>query len=155
MRVLIIKRLGLMVVMLIGLAIITFTIANIAPGDPARLAAGPDASAEMVEQIRISRGFDKPIPVRFFIYMGQLARGDLGTSVYTGRPVVKDIAQFLPATFELVFFFHNNCNPFRGPSRSTGSRLAKTVFEITVSVCWRFPAQLCQCFGSVLCCNGI
>ncbi|MDO6587858.1 ABC transporter permease [Salipiger sp. 1_MG-2023] len=101
---LILKRLGMMVVMLLGLAIITFTIANIAPGDPARLAAGPDATPEMVEQIRETRGFDKPLPVRFALYVGQLVRGDLGTSVYTGRSVSDDIAQFLPATMELVFF---------------------------------------------------
>ncbi|MBY6048722.1 ABC transporter permease [Vannielia litorea] len=101
---LILKRLGLMIVMLLGLAVITFTIANVAPGDPARLAAGPDASQEMVEQVRAERGFDKPVPVRFFIYLGQLARGDLGTSVYTGREVARDISQFLPATLELVLF---------------------------------------------------
>ena len=101
---LILKRLGLMVVMLLGLAIVTFTIANIAPGDPARLAAGPDATQEMVEQIRETRGFDKPLPVRFVVYVGQLARGDLGTSVYTGREVSRDVAQFLPATVELVLF---------------------------------------------------
>ncbi|QUS35294.1 ABC transporter permease [Falsirhodobacter algicola] len=101
---LILKRLGLMVVMLLGLAVVTFTIANIAPGDPARLAAGPDATQEMVDQIREARGFDEPLPLRFAMYIGQLARGDLGTSVYTGRAVARDIAQFLPATVELVFF---------------------------------------------------
>jgi len=93
-----------MIVMLLGLAVITFTVANIAPGDPARLAAGPDASNEMVEQVRAARGFDKPLPVRFFVYLGQLAHGEMGTSVYTGRPVASDIAQFLPATVELVLF---------------------------------------------------
>lgn len=101
---LILKRLGLMVIMLLGLAVITFTVTNIAPGDPARLAAGPDASQEMVEQIRVERGFDRALPVRFGLYLGQLARGDLGTSVYTGRPVAQDVAVFLPATVELVLF---------------------------------------------------
>lgn len=93
-----------MVVMLLGLAVITFTVANIAPGDPARLAAGPDASPDMVEKIRVERGFDRALPVRFGLYLGQLAQGDLGTSVYTGRPVAQDIAVFLPATIELVLF---------------------------------------------------
>ncbi|MBN9889903.1 ABC transporter permease [Salipiger abyssi] len=104
MRKMIAKRLGLMVVMLLGLAVITFTVANVAPGDPARLAAGPDASADMVEEIRVERGFDRPLPIRFGIYLGQLVQGDLGTSVYTGRPVLQDVAQFLPATVELVLF---------------------------------------------------
>lgn len=93
-----------MVVMLLGLAVITFTVANIAPGDPARLAAGPDASPDMVEKIRVERGFDRALPVRFGLYLGQLAQGDLGSSVYTGRPVAQDIAVFLPATVELVLF---------------------------------------------------
>jgi len=104
MKRLILKRLGLMLLMLLGLAVITFTVTNIAPGDPARLAAGPDASQEMVEQVRVARGFDRSLPVRFSLYLGQLARGDLGTSVYTGRPVAKDVAVFLPATVELVLF---------------------------------------------------
>jgi peptide/nickel transport system permease protein len=104
MQRLILKRLGLMVVMLLGLAVITFTVANIAPGDPARLAAGPDASPDMVEKIRVERGFDRALPVRFGLYLGQLAQGDLGTSVYTGRPVAQDIAVFLPTTIELVLF---------------------------------------------------
>lgn len=104
MRKLILKRLGLMLVMLLGLAVITFTVANIAPGDPARLAAGPDASQEMVEKIRVERGFDRALPVRFGLYLGQLVQGDLGTSVYTGRPVAQDVAAFLPATLELVLF---------------------------------------------------
>ncbi|WP_299843850.1 ABC transporter permease [uncultured Jannaschia sp.] len=101
---LILKRLALMAVMLLGLAAITFSIANIAPGDPARLAAGPDASADMVEQIREDRGLDRPLPIRFAIYLGDLMQGDLGTSIYTGRPVLQDLAVFLPATVELVMF---------------------------------------------------
>lgn len=104
MKKMIARRLGLMAIMLLGLAVITFTIANIAPGDPARLAAGPDASQAMVEEIRQDRGFDRPLPIRFVIYVGNLLQGDLGTSVYTGRPVAEDIAKFLPATLELVLF---------------------------------------------------
>lgn len=104
MRQLIVKRLGLMVLMLLGLAVITFSVANIAPGDPARLAAGPDATEAMVEQVRIDRGFDQPLPIRFVTYIGNLLQGDLGSSVYTGRSVVDDIASFLPATVELVLF---------------------------------------------------
>ena len=101
---LILKRFALMAVMLLGLAAITFSVANIAPGDPARLAAGPDATAAMVEEIRVDRGLDRPIPVRFAIYLGNLVQGDLGTSIYTGRPVIEDLAVFLPATLELVLF---------------------------------------------------
>lgn len=101
---LIIRRLFLMVFMLIGLMAIVFAIANVAPGDPARLAAGPDATNEMVEQLRIERGLDKPVVVRFFYYLGNLASGDLGTSLHTKRPVLDDVSRYFPATLELVLF---------------------------------------------------
>lgn len=99
---LILRRLVLMVFMLIGLMAIVFTIANIAPGDPARLAAGPDATNEMVETIRAERGLDQPIPIRFGTYLYNLAQGDLGNSLLTRRPVLEDILRFFPATLELV-----------------------------------------------------
>lgn len=101
---LILRRLLLMVVMLIGLMAIVFAISNIAPGDPARLAAGPDATNEMVEALRVERGLDRPIYIRFGIYLSNLASGDLGTSLLTRRPVLADIARYFPATFELVLF---------------------------------------------------
>ena len=99
---LIIRRLFFMLFMLVGLMAIVFAIANVAPGDPARLAAGPDATNEMVEQVRAERGLDRPVPVRFGIYLMNLAQGDLGTSLHTKRPVVGDLARYLPATLELV-----------------------------------------------------
>ena len=102
MRRLIINRLGMMILMLLGLMIITFVVSNIAPGDPARLAAGPDATQEMVDVIRAERGLDKPLVVRFFIYLGHVITGDLGTSIHTGRPVLQDLSVFFPATLELV-----------------------------------------------------
>ena len=101
---LIARRLVMMVLMLIGLLAIMFVIANVAPGDPARLAAGPDATAEMVETIRVERGLDKPVPQRFVIYLGHVLTGDLGTSIHTGRKVLSDLAEFFPATLELVVF---------------------------------------------------
>nr|WP_321443413.1 ABC transporter permease [uncultured Cohaesibacter sp.] len=102
MRRLIINRLGMMILMLLGLMIITFVVSNIAPGDPARLAAGPDATQEMVDVIRAERGLDRPLVVRFFIYLGHVITGDFGTSIHTGRPVLQDLSVFFPATLELV-----------------------------------------------------
>lgn len=101
---LIARRLVLMIFMLIGLMAIVFVVANIAPGDPARLAAGPDATNEMVEQIRQERGLDKPIATRFVVYLGNLARGNLGVSLHTNRDVASDLARYFPATLELVLF---------------------------------------------------
>ncbi len=101
---LIFRRLVFMIFMLIGLMAIVFAISNIAPGDPARLAAGPDATNEMVERLRVERGLDKPIIIRFGVYLSNLAVGDLGTSLHTRRAVVDDLARYFPATLELVLF---------------------------------------------------
>ncbi len=87
---------------MLGLAILTFLITNVAPGDPARLVAGPEATADMVETVRREYGLDKPLPVQLAIYLGDLARGDLGTSIVTTRPVLAEIGRTFPATLELV-----------------------------------------------------
>lgn len=102
MRRLILNRLGMMILMLLGLMVITFVVSNVAPGDPARLAAGPDATQEMVEVIRVERGLDKPLVIRFFVYLGHVLTGDFGKSIHTGRPVLQDLSIFFPATLELV-----------------------------------------------------
>lgn len=100
---LLLRRLGISFVVLIGVSMLIFAIARIIPGDPARIALGPNATAEQVERIRAEMHLDEPIPVQYGFFLRDLARGDLGTSLYTNRPVTTDIAQFLPATLELVF----------------------------------------------------
>ena len=98
------KRIVWMAAMLVGLLAITFVISHIAPGDPAALAAGPDATLEMIEQIRREHGLDKPIPMQFLVYLGNILSGDWGTSINTTHAVWDDLALFFPATFELVVF---------------------------------------------------
>jgi peptide/nickel transport system permease protein len=96
------RRLVLLGLMLFGLICITFTISHIAPGDPARLAAGPDASASMVETIRVEYGLDRPLPIQFGHYLHGVVRGDLGRSLRTRESVASDLARYFPNTFELV-----------------------------------------------------
>lgn len=98
----IVRRLGLMLLMLSGLVVITFLVSNVAPSDPAALAAGPDATPDMIATIRHEYGLDRPLPVQFLRYVAGLARGDLGHSIVTGHAVATDLATFLPATLELV-----------------------------------------------------
>lgn len=88
---------------MIGIAALTFLITNVAPGDPARLVAGPNATEDMVATIRTEYGLDKSLPEQFVVYMGDLARGDLGTSIVTTRPVLEEVMRYAPATLELVF----------------------------------------------------
>lgn len=88
--------------MLFGLVCLTFVISNIAPSDPAALAAGPDAGRSQIEQVRRDYGLDKPLHEQFMRYVTDLVRGDFGRSVATGRPVATDLARYFPATLELV-----------------------------------------------------
>jgi len=99
---LLLRKIVTVVGTLFGIAVLTFVIANIAPGDPARLVAGPNATEDMVQTIRVEYGFDKSLPEQFITYMGDLARGELGRSIITTKPVAEELARYVPATLELV-----------------------------------------------------
>jgi peptide/nickel transport system permease protein len=88
--------------MLFGLLCITFAIARVVPGDPARLAAGPDATESMVRTVRAKYGLDQPLPVQFARYLQGLAVGDLGQSIRSQNPVRDDLLRYFPNTLELV-----------------------------------------------------
>ncbi|MBP0650964.1 glutathione ABC transporter permease GsiC, partial [Mycobacterium tuberculosis] len=77
----ILQRSAFMALMLVGLLAITFTISHVAPGDPARLAAGPNATEAMVATIRAEYGLDQPLPLQFARYIAGVATGDLGRSI--------------------------------------------------------------------------
>lgn len=96
------RRAALMVAMLLMLLALTFVISHIAPGDPAALAAGPDASREMIEQLRERMGLDRPLYEQFFRYVAGILHGDLGRSIHTGKAVAEDLARYFPASLELV-----------------------------------------------------
>lgn len=97
------KRLGTSLIVLIGVSLLIFAIARVIPGDPARIALGPNATAEAVAALRERLHLDDPFVLQYGYFLADLARGDLGISLYTNRPVTRDIADFLPATLELVF----------------------------------------------------
>ncbi len=99
---LLLRRLGTSLILLIGVSMLIFTIARIIPGDPARIALGPNATVESVANLRAEMHLDEVLPVQYFYFVRDVLQGDLGTSLYTNRPVTQDIAQFLPATLELV-----------------------------------------------------
>jgi peptide/nickel transport system permease protein len=86
----------------IGVSILIFGIARLIPGDPARIALGPTASAEQVVELRLRLGLDQPLPVQYLRYLGGVLHGDLGESLYTNHAVALDLAETFPATFELV-----------------------------------------------------
>lgn len=98
-----IHRLLASLVVLAGVSMLMFVIARVIPGDPARIALGPNATEAQVEALRRERHLDQPIPVQYWEYVREVARGNLGNSLYSNRPVRQDIAQYLPATLELIF----------------------------------------------------
>ena len=98
----VLRRLVLLGVMLGGLVLVTFAISNIAPADPAALAAGPDATRDMIETVRHEYGLDQPLTWQFVRYVTDLLHGNLGRAIQTGDQVSTDLARFFPATMELV-----------------------------------------------------
>jgi peptide/nickel transport system permease protein len=96
------KRLLLLGAMLLGLLTIMFVITQVAPGDPARLMAGPNATQDMVETIRREYGLDQPLPQQFVSYLSGVLRGDLGRSIVSTKPVLQELGRYFPATLELV-----------------------------------------------------
>src|SRR5437588_1583105 len=96
------KRMLIAVPSLVGVVIVTFLLTRALPGDPAAYFAGPAATKEAVEQIRVKLGLDKPLIVQFGRYVEDLMRGDLGNSLTTGQPVTTEIRNRLPASAELT-----------------------------------------------------
>lgn len=101
---LIVRRLFFLIFVLFGLSLVTFSLSHLIAGDPARMLAGPRASAAQVERIREERGYNDPIPVQYTAYVEGLLRGDFGESISTRQPIADDLKRYLPATVELALF---------------------------------------------------
>jgi peptide/nickel transport system permease protein len=96
------RRLALVAPTVLGVTLIVFVLARVIPGDPARLAAGEMATPAMVETFRREFQLDRPLHVQYGLYLWRMAQGDLGRSMFSGRPVLDDLRAFLPATLELT-----------------------------------------------------
>ena len=86
---------------LIGILFVTFAIGRLIPGDPCRAILGEKATDAICEDFIARHGLDKPIPVQFGVYVGEILRGDLGVSIRYGKPVTDLIMERLPTTVEL------------------------------------------------------
>ncbi len=96
------RRILLSLIALIGITLLVFILSHVVPGDPARLAAGPQAREAQVESVRKEYGLDKPLPQQYLIYMSDLFQGNLGKSLQSRRPVSEDLVDYFPATLELT-----------------------------------------------------
>ena len=99
---LIIKRVTMAIPSLIGVVIATFLLTRMLPGDPAAYFAGPAATPQAIQEVRVKLGLDKPLIQQFSRYVFDLAHGNLGTSLTTGQPVITELRTRLPASAELT-----------------------------------------------------
>lgn len=97
------RRIGTSLFVLLGVSVITFFLARVVPANPAALYIGPKARQEDIDRVTKQLGLDKPLPVQYLVYMQELARGDLGSSISTKKPITQELSGRIPATLELLF----------------------------------------------------
>lgn len=101
------RRLALMIVVVLGVTIMTFSIMHLAPGDPAEMIAlaryGEDnLTQEDIEKIRIAEGLDAPIHIQYMRWLKHVIKGDFGASLITGDLVQEEILIRFPTTLKLA-----------------------------------------------------
>src|SRR3954453_9567622 len=94
----VLRRLLATIPVMIVVAVFVFVILRLAPGDPAAIIAGEDATAESIAAVRAKLGLDRPVIEQFAVWLYGLAQGDLGVSIFSNLPVARLIAQRLEAT---------------------------------------------------------
>ncbi|MDR1019860.1 MAG: ABC transporter permease [Synergistaceae bacterium] len=101
----IVKRVLYLIPVLVGVALIVFTLLYITPGDPARMMLGERASEDALRQFRAEQGLDKPFFIQFgnFLFKA-VTKGDVGRSYITKRPVTEEIIEAFPQTLKLAGF---------------------------------------------------
>jgi peptide/nickel transport system permease protein len=97
----ILKRLLNLIPVLLGITLLVFILLHLIPGDPAQILAGTRATPEIVEGIREQLGLNKPLPVQYLLFLGNLLRFNLGNSIMSGASIIQEITIRWPATFEL------------------------------------------------------
>jgi peptide/nickel transport system permease protein len=98
------RRLLALIPVALVVATVSFILIHLAPGDPASIIAGPDASADDVQKIQRQLGLDEPLPAQLFHWYGRLLRGDLGRSIFLRKPVTEAIVDRIEPTLLLTVF---------------------------------------------------
>ena len=99
----ILKRLAMLVPVLLGVTLVSFSLLQIVPGDPAVLLAGEDANPDFIEAVRKEYGFDQPLYVQYFRFLSHAVQGDFGISIRNREPVVHLLMQRFAFTAQLSF----------------------------------------------------
>ncbi|MCD6187349.1 MAG: ABC transporter permease [Desulfuromusa sp.] len=98
----VLKRLGMSIPILVAVLTLVFIIIRIVPGDPAMVVLGDQASAEALAALRTKMGLDVPLIEQYFTFLSGVFRGDLGTSLLSGRAVLDEVMTVLPYTVDLT-----------------------------------------------------
>jgi peptide/nickel transport system permease protein len=88
--------------MFLGITVLIFVLTRLLPGDPVRLALGPNATAEMVEHARQVWNLDKPLYIQYLTYLSGFFMGNWGISLRTNNNVLQELVRFAPASYELI-----------------------------------------------------
>lgn len=98
----ILKRVSSSLLVILGSLTLAFFIINVLPGDVATIIAGENVPTEVVDQLRIELGLERPVREQYIAYLGDVIRGDLGVSFTTREPVISRLMEQLPATLSLT-----------------------------------------------------
>src|SRR5512139_565253 len=99
----ILKRLAMLIPVLLGVTVVSFSLLQIVPGDPAVLLAGEDANPDFIEAVRKEYGFDQPLYVQYFRFISHAVQGDFGISIRNREPVINLLKQRFAFTVQLSF----------------------------------------------------
>ncbi|MEO1147083.1 MAG: ABC transporter permease [Cyanobacteria bacterium J06638_22] len=95
------RRLLNLIPVLLGITLLVFLFLHLIPGDPAIVMLGDRATPDQVEALRERMGLNEPLPLQYLAFLGNLFQFDLGRSIFTGVPIIEEVAIRWPATFEL------------------------------------------------------
>ncbi len=98
----IVKRLIMLIPVLIGVTLLVFLILQLAPGDPAKVILGEQATPEQIQELRDSLGLNDPVLVQYANYIIKLVQGDMGESYKTRGPVSEEVFNRFPNTIKLT-----------------------------------------------------
>jgi peptide/nickel transport system permease protein len=96
------RRLLLVAPVLLGVSIVVFMVLHLSPGDPAEIMLGPQATTEDLARLRVELGLTEPLPVQYARWLGHVAEGDLGRSLWMKRPVLGEVLTRFKATLILT-----------------------------------------------------
>ena len=118
----VIRRILATIPVLAIVALVVFSILHFAPGDPAALIAGDQATPEQIVAIRAKLGLDRPFHEQFILWIGNALHGDLGTSIFSNRPVALLFLQRLEPTIALADHDDDRRGGARGADRACWRR---------------------------------